>query len=99
MDALLMEVRCCCDPGKLLGYLPVPKTLQRPGTQVAFTPRTSIASHFVPRTSPVPDYTVRLVVATFYDSTPDGWPRSSLVLKSMDFPLDVLRTLANWKDA
>ncbi len=81
-----LEVRCCCQPKKLLGTLPVPDRVQ-PGQCIVF-PRLQHSADSNPRDR------IMLPVATF-------WQRHKgyrLALKAEGVTLDVLRTVIGFEE-
>ena len=90
----LVEVRCCCEPTKLLGHVPVPiATELRPGMCVTFklTPL-----EYVPALN-VDTLTLKLEEWAWGDQFGRG--DSGLAFKSDDTPLDRLRRIRGWVDA
>lgn len=95
----LMEVRCCCDPGRLLGWLPIAGRAQLGAVLVFFPPsrwsdsesgsRWWRDSTFVP--PPVRLKVCELMVPRVLSSY--------LALKAEGVSVDDLRSIDGWKDA
>lgn len=94
----MMEVRCCCDPGKLLGYLPM-----EDGSQY-FSRKIAIPTNILVGQLPMPLSTAKLVINTITVHLPiativwrDGSERRAL--KSDDTPIETLRMLPEFVEA
>lgn len=98
-----IEVRCCCQPQKLLGWLPVPDTVQG-GDIIAFTVRRASWELASLNAQPVfftPDI-IALPVAIFGEPALDAdGPRivKRLALKSEETPLERLRLIPGFREA
>lgn len=79
-----VEVRCCCDAGKLLGTVPVPDGRQvQAGRWFEFA---------------LPGERLRLQVAVWEHWLDFGDHRGGLALRSDDTPLERLRQIPGWED-
>lgn len=93
-DTKVLEVRCCCDPGKFLGMLEVPRELARKGgplrcrlqERLEGTPDQVSHSRFAPPT-------VLLEVARL---NMNGV--SVMAVKSNDVPLETLRKIPGFSE-
>lgn len=88
MSLAMMEVRCCCHPKKLLGWVPVPKqpVIVIPARVVALWAEGELQ----PETVVIQQYELR--VEQFNQLFPDGNMRSYYALKAEDVPIEVLRS-------
>jgi len=101
-----LELRCCCDPRRLLGSLEVPDHLCERGRRVRFTIPAAVSG------SPLlaPDYTpptsVDLTVENYYEQAaayepPDGRLviriTDHLAVKSDDHPIELLEQLVGFE--
>lgn len=94
-----VEVRCCCQPQKLLGWMSMPDKPLHVGDRISFIiprpPRVSLTPAFefpLAYKLDVVDLTVaRYVAPTFY---PDNW----LAFKSDDIPIERLRMLREFTE-
>ncbi len=100
---MILEVRCCCQPQKLLGWLPVPDDV-RDGDTVCFTKNECHA--FAEQALFQPSHFVRITlpVATFREmrggvDEEDVQVTQHLALKSEETPIDVLRKIPGFKEA
>lgn len=82
MSIIRVEVRCCCDAGKLLGTCLVPE-LAMVNTHIRFMGELGQSA------APLD---LKVVVVCMGG-------RRYLALKSMDKPIEQLRTLPGWKEA
>jgi hypothetical protein len=91
-----IEVRCCCQPQKLLGWLPVdPKDVRR-GAVINFTIIRSFANFLSDETVAVtPPARVALPVEDFH---PGGLARYYPALKSEETPIEVLRKIPGFEE-
>ena len=85
-----LEVRCCCDAGKLLGQVEVPDPLVYAGSKVKFATK-----HYGP---------VTLEIGALYNygslfdkAIPGKEPSEKLAVKSMDTPLHVLESIPTFQ--
>lgn len=95
-----LEVRCCCQPQKLLGWLIVPDHV-RDGSVVSFVVS---PAHWVRETldsapSFQPADRIDLPVATFGTYTQDGAPVRRRALKSEEIPIARLRRIPGFIEA
>lgn len=99
----VLEVRCCSDPGKLLGWMIVPEDLARPGTVLRFRLEPDVR-YYMPRAwVALPDGTFESwayeaheqVELTVGEWIPTGAPPQSaeLAVKSNGTPIEKLRRL------
>lgn len=84
-----LEVRCCCQPQKLRGWLDVPEHAVKNGGVAVFPLRTPPNARW-----DAPFETVRLEVARMVKGTKD-W----LAVKSEDLPLETLRRIHGFVEA
>ncbi len=78
-----MNIRCCCNPGKLLGSVAVPGDVKARDRVTFF----------------LNDYgKVHLDVGVVYHPAVSGL-RPEIALKSMDLGMDVLRAIPSFKEA
>jgi len=91
-----IEVRCCCQPQKLLGWLPVPDGV-KPGQMIKFTvtPARWVLESFESEPAHLPADVIALPVATFSY----GFDHRSLALKSEETPLERLRLIPGFVEA
>lgn len=81
----MLEVRCCCNAGKLYGYLPMPPDQLREGATYRY------------RCAPGPKFTeVQLHVAKIHV---DVHEPPFLAIKSDDIPLETLRKIRTFVEA
>lgn len=95
--AKLLEVRCCCSPQKLLGWLPVDDSV-RPGAVVRYCYRTRTEGRWACRdplsVSDAPMvHTIPLVIGEIYING-DHW----LALKAEGVPLEILRLIPGFQE-
>jgi hypothetical protein len=97
-----LEVRCCCDPAKLLGSVPIPDSVDVcVGSVVTFVttragwrldPATGRPDH-------IPAEQLRLEIALWEHWVEFGDHRSGLALRSDDTLLERLQQIPGWEDA
>lgn len=97
---MLCEVRCCCEPGKLLGYVQLPeepavgtrkRLVLRPQLLPAWEVPTITGAH------PMAGPTIEYLELPYEKLALNGW----LILrafKSNDTPLETLRRLQGWHE-
>ena len=96
-----LEVRCCCDANKVLGYMAHPK-LQKPGDRVLFPMMSNNEVRPVdPDTPPVgiPVRILELTVNEFFEyPVGDFGPgRSRIAIKNRDYPLEWLQAIPGFE--
>ena len=84
---LRMEVRCCCDAGKLLGTVPVSREY-KPGDHV----------NFLYQVTPQPLMLTLPVGQCFVQESPNV-SRQKAAIKSMDTPIETLRKIPGFEEA
>lgn len=89
---MTMEVRCCCQPQKLLGWLPVPDGTRR-GSHVRFAVRQDLELVTAPGHAAPVNTSVELPVETFGTYDASGERVKHIALKSEETPIDVLRRI------
>ncbi len=90
-----MEVRCCCNPKKLLGSIEAdPSVLVN---RYKITRRCRVNAWKPEDPVMDMDFIVELPVGAYYEPESSGHPY--LVLKSNDVPIEVLRTLPSFEEA
>ncbi len=105
---MILEVRCCCRPEKLLGWLPVSDDVDvKEGVAVTFIIRPAHvrlldSAVFGPLDGPlgvehVPAEGVTLAIAT-YSAAPSGEWEYRLAFKSEDTPLETLRRIPGFHE-
>lgn len=94
MALIHLEVRCCCQPKKLLGYLPVDPQLAIRGARIRFAipatfpySRSRLGDGDVKTT---PQEVIVLPVESFQSSNPD---ERHLALKSEETPIETMRRI------
>jgi len=100
---LRLEVRCCCQPQKLLGWLPAPDDVQI-GQVIRFQVRP--ARWVFARKSSVPDATpqyepvdtIALPVASLGAGYLNGEPITRLAFKSEETPIERLRLIPGFAE-
>lgn len=92
-----LDVRCCCDAGKLLGYLDVKDEDASPWRVLRFARYASPFSDSVAVSSP-DAVDVQIVTLEVADCWLPGRDRF-LAVKSNDTPIEVLRELPNFTEA
>lgn len=93
-----LEVRCCCDPGKLLGYLELDDRLVYPGSRLRFAIHRMPLVFGRPLREQVTGETVELEVdwhGTFLDELLD---EMQLAVKSNDTPIGQLRRVPGFRE-
>lgn len=110
MPPQLLQVRCCCQPKRLLGYLPVDvdKALEGAHIKFALNPPSGGEERFVRAIERWSDQAaflefpvyVALPIARFgsYDEA-SGGPFWRLAIKSEETPLEVLRRIPGFIEA
>jgi hypothetical protein len=89
----LVEVRCCCQPQKLLGWLQVPEHRVKLGRVVRFhIPTTTIGLGLIDPPSLTDSVVVSLPVEMFKDGAD-----MHLALKSEETPIDVLQRIPGFQ--
>lgn len=89
-----LEVRCCCQPQLLLGWLDMPSNVEvREGAQVVFHARAKwqVSVLTDPPCTITPAARVVLTVSLFSDPAHNSLPH--FALKSEETPLEVLRRI------
>lgn len=97
MKTVRLEVRCCCVPQKLLGWVDVPEARLRAGQFLPFVLRVPIPTSFgkQPEREESNAACVRLEMA-FYnvrDVDSDDFGATSIALKSGELPIETLRRI------
>lgn len=88
-----LEVRCCCQPTKLLGYLPLPECVEPVRDRVV---RFAIPPRFHPARSVIePARSVALPIGEMMDATGYKW----LAFKSEETPIETLRQIPGFLEA
>lgn len=82
----LIEVRCCCVPKKLLGWLPVAEAIRQEGRDIRF--------QVLNNTNKSTYEVVNLTLAAILVIPALGARR--LALKSNDIPVETLRRIPQW---
>ena len=100
-----VEVRCCCEPAKLLGHVQVPNDFElRVGNRLKFVAFERLApvlnkAYLV---NPTSTTTVELEIGDvqFYPIPAGRWtPEHHFAFKSNDTPLEKLRKIPSWREA
>jgi hypothetical protein len=97
----MMEVRCCCQPRKLLGWLPVVDRLRAEGRGVRFVIPPQFAGGRMTDVQVV-NLPIAMFVSSQCVSTADGIEDVSdrhLALKSEETPIEILRRIPGFQDA
>lgn len=81
-----LQVRCCCQPKKILGTLPVPDII-RSGQCITYLKNTLQSGGHVE--------TITLPIATIYSRRTQDY---SLALKAEGVPIEVLRTINGFQE-
>lgn len=102
------EIRCCCDPGKLLGTVEVPADRFYEGAVLRFTLRNDQKDWLKEPEAPKPlldQGTIALPVASFgigrggiLTVGETAWEQG-LAIKSNDTPIETLRRIPSFKEA
>lgn len=97
MKSVRLEVRCCCVPQNLLGWVDVPEARLRVGEFLPFVLRVPIPKNFGQHPELVESNAaaVRLEMA-FYnvrDVDSDDFGTTSIALKSGELPIETLRRI------
>jgi hypothetical protein len=92
---MMLEVRCCCRPENLLGWLPVPERDVWNGARVAFRIPARVESRREQGIITVSAYRAEHIWLTVahYQCSAGGPFRGHLAFKSDDTPLETLRRL------
>jgi hypothetical protein len=106
--AVRAEIRCCCDPGKLLGTVEVPDSGFYEGAVLRFALRSDPLDWLKPPPEPQPlleQGTLSLPVASFgigrggiLTVGETAWEQG-LAIKSNDTPIEVLRRIPTFQEA
>lgn len=100
-----VEIRCCCDPGKLLGYVEVDRTFIYEGLTLNFflCPVASLKPFWSQRDGDLLSYTsseqLQLPVAMVSGHDRSGEWIHGLALKSNDTPIEQLRRIRSFREA
>ncbi len=88
---MIVEVRCCCDPGKLLGWVAVDTddVTVRVGASVNFL--VTRPAQWLPTLDSMPSM-IEYVTLTFARLT-----TGQLALKSNDIPIEKLKRITSWR--
>lgn len=92
---MMVEVRCCCQPKKLLGYVEVPEDAVRSGNTYMFPVR-AVVEHLIPNDSlaVIKTEVVNLPIAELFTN---GGRR--LAFKSEETPIETLRRIPGFVEA
>ncbi len=87
-----VEVRCCCQPQKLLGWLDVPRDV-RPGDSIRFPIVRVFGSALAGTPLRIQEHSVELPVAVFQDGSYEG-----IAFKSEETPIETLRMIRGFTE-
>lgn len=95
-----LEVRCCCIPKKLLGWLDVPDHI-KDGDNIQFSilpqlPPTGLFG--LDKPDSVSFQQVTLTASEYWEKLDENNSRGYLALKSNETPLENLRTLSGFRE-
>jgi len=86
-----LEVRCCCQPRKLLGWLDVPERLAKAGTVIRFVVDEGLRDQ-----NGAPHYSQLALPVEWYRLS---WAANAqLALKSEETPIEVLRRIGGFTE-
>ncbi len=95
-----LEVRCCCDPGKLLGYLQLPDDQCRPGKRLRYhvveLPPPGLAWRLDAGELPATNVAREVVLSVEHLAGAGGW---YLAVKSNDYPPETLQRVPGFRAA
>jgi hypothetical protein len=96
-----LQVRCCCDPAKLLGWVTVDASQVYEGNRIQFLLRTEytlvrLAGNDLYIRQPA---VLELEVASWESGCEFGTFTGGLALRSDDTPLELLRRIPSWVEA
>ncbi len=90
-----VEVRCCCDAGKLLGWIELPEHCLYAGNALTFPINGQRTVHLeLAKVSIPPPFDVVLSLA----SSDEIMPTSHLAIKNHDLPIEVLRQIPGFEE-
>lgn len=98
----VLEVRCCCDPGKLLGWLAIPTDLARPGVVLKYMlpfDRQAWQASLRDGTFeswPTFESTREVVTLTVDEWIPTMFSGAELAVRSNDTPIEKLRRVTTF---
>lgn len=90
-----LEVRCCCEPGKLLGYLPVHENVkEREAIRYSYLDLEYVSESETTKTNATVHH-VNLTVARFYDKQNDI---EYLAIKDNGVSIEILRKISGFEE-
>jgi hypothetical protein len=97
-----VEVRCCCDPGKLLGTVEVPSDfVVAPGRRLKFA---WFEARYPPFTDPsLPPRSAEVIELeigeVIFPVTRFNIPATTFAFKSNDIPIERLKKIPSWRSS